>query len=306
MKRLAFLALLLLISLASPAFAEENVTELRIDDIATKVDSGSLLEFSFSVGNRVGPACAAQIEYWIGAEAEKIVSGRESIFLNESETKASTASLLVPDEVSGLHSFFIEMQCNDSTVVASKPMKATVPMPTILEFSSLDVSESLEQQLVGFSYIIESNTSPDKPISIQEKILQDNNVLWESSGEAVLAGVRSFERKGPMLPPGNYTLVVEAAYGGKTAVITRQFAVRSTFNIFSLLMLPALILAFAVAFVLAARFFFFGSAVQKAKPVAPAAGEPEFHTKQGLCVVESEASGVLDSSALNQLLDDAG
>ncbi|MBN2067735.1 MAG: hypothetical protein JW744_04670, partial [Candidatus Diapherotrites archaeon] len=27
---------------------------------------------------------------------------------------------------------------------------------------------------------------------------------------------------------------------------------------------------------------------------------------QGLCVVESEASGVLDSSALNQLLDDAG
>jgi len=319
MKSQAFLILIALFLLSFSSVATgQNITELKIEDITTKVEAGSLVQFSFSVGNRVGPACVAEIDYWIGTEEERIIEGRNSVFLGEGETKSETASLLVPDDVKGVKSFYMQMKCNDAVVFASKPMKITMAIPTILEFGSLDILDMPEnrgEQPLGFSYVIESNRGDETPIYVEETILKDNNVVWSTAQESFIAGERAFEKKGPLLLPGKYTLVVNATYSGKTASITREFRVLSPiapFPLFSLLTFVAVALAFAVLLFVFVRFFLFGQKSFRSigpsvsSSLQPSSPTPAMQSRQGMCVVESEANGVLDSASLNQLLDDAG
>lgn len=293
-KFFVFLALLLFL----PAVcAAGNITELKIESVSWQAEAGNVVEFAFLVGNRVGPECSAKIDYWIGTESEKVIAGKDTVFLAGSETKKEEGSLLVPEGAKGIETFFVSMQCNDAKVIASKPIKVISPIPTILEFSTLDVTESKPAEPIVFSYQIKSNNSNELIISIEEKILQDNNVVWQYSQQSSIVGGAAFSKKGPMLQPGSYSLVVAATVGGKTATIAREFSVIAPFNAFPLLSIAALLLLFFAATLITARFIW---------PAGRRAIAEEPIARQGICLAESEASGVLDSNALNALLEDAG
>ncbi len=294
LKNICFLLFLLLFSANAIAV---NIAEVRIESVSWQAEAGNVVEFTFNVGNRVGPECAAKIDYWIGTESEKVIAGQDTVFLAGAETKKQSGSLLVPEGTKGIETFFVAMQCNDAAVIASKPIKVVTPVPTILEFDALDVTEGKPAEPIAFSYKIKSNSSDELIISIEEKILQDNNVVWQYSQQSSITGSGAFSKKGPMLQPGSYSLVVAATVGDKTATISREFSVAEPPSAFPLLSIAALLLLFFAATLIAARFIW---------PAARRSIAEEPIARQGICLAESEASGVLDSNALNGLLEDAG
>jgi hypothetical protein len=292
-----FFVFLLLLFFLPAVCATANITELKIESVSWQAEAGNVVEFAFTVGNRVGPECSAKIDYWIGTESEKVIAGNDTVFLAGSETKKEEGSLLVPEGANGIETFFVAMQCNDAKVIASKPIKVVTPVPTILEFSTLDVAESKPAEPIVFSYQIKSNNSNELIISIEEKILQDNNVVWQYSQQSSIVGGAAFSKKGPILQPGSYSLVVAATVGNKTATISREFSVVAPVSAFPLLSIAALLLLFFAATLIATRFIW---------PARRRAIAEEPIARQGICLAESEASGVLDSNALNALLEGAG
>jgi len=121
--------------------------------------------------------------------------------------------------------------------------------------------------------------------------------VWQYSQQSSITGSGAFSKKGPMLQPGSYSLVVSAAVGDKTATISREFSVAAPFSPFPLLSIAALLLLFFAATLIATRFIW---------PARRRAIAEEPTARHGICLAESEASGVLDSNALNALLEDAG
>ncbi len=320
-KKLLLLALLLLLA-AKPAIAEENVTELKIESITTPIRAGERLEFTFLVGNRLGPPCSGQIQYWFEVDGERLVQGNDNVYLETSEAKVESASLIMPPGLEGVRDFYLEMKCNDTTVIASRVIHIATGLPGLPQFKSLDIIEEDEGQTV-FSYTLESGQGETVPVHVEEWIVEDNNVLWTSSQNLAITGSSSFKRFGPVLPPGSYKVIVEITAGEETARIVREFtvgtAVAPPLNLMLLFSLVALaILAFATIFV-AGRFASIKDYANRyvVLPVSrnivlptlgehEAAGKPAEEIKQIACPVEAEESGIPDEFEVSQMLEGAG
>jgi hypothetical protein len=327
MKKFLFFALVLALFFC-PSFAPAagNVTELRVEEIPLVVDAGTALNFSFLAGNRIGPECAAKIEYWIegsgktvelskgSAETVRLSQGSDTFFLGKGETKAAKGILLVPSNASGTLSFFIEMRCNDADVLANKAIEAKEKMPPLPLFSSLAIKESGEGSQIEFDYTINSTQSGTVPFLVEEQILQDNSVFWKAVQKVPITGSISLNRFGPILSPGNYTLVVKAAYGSESAEITRLFTVApavAPFPLLQALTAAALILLLFAAVVITTKIV--SPRVHLARQAAMLGGiapggsaAPVSMKKKRACIVQSESGGIADEFDLSQLLDAAG
>jgi hypothetical protein len=341
---------LLLLSVALPLFAaqtaqaEENITELKIEDITTEVEAGAELKFSFSAGNRIGLPCPAEIRYWVGSENLRVSEGQHSIFLGEGETKADVSSLLIPEEEMGIKGFYLQMKCNEATVLASKPIKVSVPIPIILEFSTLKILEATQEEPVSFSYTVKSNSEEPLPIYIEEQVIKDGNEVWSNTHHSFISGSGSFDRQGPVLPAGNYTFVAHGMYieerAYKTvrlgeerpfdsleqislgiATIERDFVVVNALNIIplvptALLGLLAVGATFTAGYLVRKRR---GSGQRKTIARGPPTEPPTasairqspdkekvVQAKNYVCLIESESGGTPDKKALNTMLEEAG
>ncbi|MDP2974214.1 MAG: hypothetical protein Q8N60_04125, partial [Candidatus Diapherotrites archaeon] len=327
MKKFLFFVLALLL-IFCPAFAADvnNVTELRIEEMPLVVDAGTALNFSFSAGNRIGQECAAQIEYWIegsgktaglsqgSAETFRLSQGSDTFFLGKGETKTAKGNLLVPSNASGMLSFFIKMQCNDATVLANKAIEAKEKMAAMPLFSDFSIKESGEGSQIEFNYTINSSQSGTVPFQVEEQILQDNSVFWRAEQKVPITGGISLNRFGPVLSPGNYALVVKAAYGSESAEVTRLFTVApaaAPFPLLQALTAAALILLLFAAVVITTKLI--SPRMHLARQAAMLGGiapggsaAPVSMKKKRACIVQSESGGVADEFDLSQLLDAAG
>ncbi len=317
MNRQAALLLLsaLLISMMPAAFAARNIAELRITDITTPVEAGERLDFSFLAGNRAGPACSAQVQYWFDRDGERVLQGDDTIYLDTGGTKSEDISLIIPSSLQGIRTFYLEMECNDTIVRASRIIEISVGIPTMPQFSTLDIEASSEEEQIVFSYVLESNQPEEAAIHVEESIVKDNNVLWNSSQNIPLVGSKSFKRYGPVLPPGSYTLVVKATHGAETARVAREFSVRAVpVPLLTIILVGLLALVLVAATALAIRHFWFARKhYEKGRGVTAAAVQPvtaeeeaAAPPKHTVCLVESEVSGTPDSDTLNSLLLAAG
>ena len=311
-----------------PAFAADadNVTELWIEEIPVVVDAGTALNFSFSAGNRIGPECAAQIEYWIegsgktvelsqgSAETFRLSQGSDTFFLGKGETKTVKGNLLVPSNASGMLSFFIKMRCNDATGLANKAIEAKEKIPPLPLFTDIAIKEISEGSQIEFNYTINSSQSGTVPFQVEEQILQDNSVFWRAEQKVPITGGISLNRFGPVLLPGNYTLIVKAAYGAESAEITRLFTVApaaAPFPLLQALTAAALILLLFAAVVITTKIV--SPRMHLARQAAMLGGiaqggstAPVSMKKKRACIVQSESGGIADEFDLSQLLDAAG
>lgn len=207
------------------AAASGNVAELRIDEIAAPIKAGSMLDFSFTAGNRFGPACAAEMEYWFDKGGE--IQGSDTFYLEEGQVISREASLILAASASGIKQFFLQMKCNDANIIASRKIEITQEIPVLPLFSNFAVSESGEGKQAGFSYVLQSNSGETVSIAVRERILKGDEIVWENSQNVPVAQGIEIERLGPVLPVGNYTLVVDAVAGKEKATVTMEFAVKT-------------------------------------------------------------------------------
>jgi len=321
MKTHAILTMLVLLLVAAqPALALENITELRIENIPVIAKAGNSLDFSFSAGNRIGDACTGRLNYWVESSGKKISEGSDSLFLGQGAIEQKQASLLLPSNLSGVCEFHLEMKCNDSVVVANKTIEVKNIIPTMPELGTLEIFGNEEAQQVEFSYALKTNHEEQVPIHVEEKILKDNNVLWTNSQNIALGGNTVLQRFGPVLPPGNYSLTISASHGTETARMTREFRVAPI----AIPPMPISLIAsiIALAIVLVAALILTGHYLWSAKKdsvhkkilaTGATAEQSQTFEEAGLlpnadsvCLVETEASGVLSHDALNGLFDKAG
>lgn len=296
---------------ARPCFAE-NVAELRIESITTPIQAGGLLEFSFIAGNRSGPGCAAEIGYWFGEDGE--IQGNDTFYLEEHGTMTNSASLLLPDSDSGVKQFFLQMKCNDAVIVASRKIEIRADIPVLPLFSSLFISESGEGKQLEFVYMLQSNSKEAVPIHVQERIMQNDKIIWQNSQNIPIAQGTEIKRLGPILPLGNYKLIIDATSGLEKATVTREFEVKAAtaapaeFPFMQALAIAAVALLLFASLFTATRFFAKAPILQK--PFAPF---PLTSVKQGtvaneerLKLFESDSIGVADELEVNRLLDVIG
>ncbi len=308
-KKWLFLTLIVLLS-AGSVLAEENITELRIDSITTPIEAGGRLDFSFSAGNMSGPPCSAEIEYWFGQESEEIILGNDNFYLNEGQVVTESISLIIPTDLYGVRDFYLEMKCNDSITLASRIIEIKGMFPTMPQLSEFQIERTGEEEQLQFNYIIESNNPEQVAVHVDEKIMQDNNVVWENSQNIAVAGSAVIKSFGPILPPGNYSLIITANHGLETARMVREFTVSgAVFPIQSVI--PGIAIA-GLVFLLFSGFavaiYYTTKSRHKHSMLARVqSGEETPAAKmQSVCLLETEVSGVLDENTLDLLLDDAG
>ena len=307
-----FLLVFFLAFSARPCFAE-NVAELRIESITTPIQAGGLLEFSFIAGNRSGPDCAAEIGYWFGEDGE--IQGNDTFYLEEHGTISDSASLLLPDSDSGIKQFFLQMKCNDAVIVASRKIEIRADIPVLPLFSSLAISESGEGKQLEFSYLLQSNSKEAVPIHVQERIVQNDQIIWQNNQNIPIAEGTEIKRLGPILPLGNYRLIVDATSGPEKATVTREFEVKAAgaaapieFPFTQAIAIGAVALLLFASLFTAARFFAKAPILQK--PFAPSA---LISVKQGavageerIKLFESDSIGIADELEVDRLLDAVG
>jgi len=302
----AVLAGFLLLTIVPGAFAAENVAELKIESITSPIVSGETLEFSYIVGNRIGPPCSAKIEYWFESRGKRVIQGNDSIYLETGEKKAESASLIMLPGLEGVRKFFLEMECNDANILASRMINISTGIPKLPLFNALDVLEKEDGQQLVFSYVLESPQDSPAPVMVEERVIMDGNVLWANSQKIAVAGSTEIKRLGLKLLPGSYKLVAQASNGSETAMIEREFSVVAVPPAVPIAAIGALaLLMFAVIFV-AIKFLM--PARTRRDQVFPAelpAEEGPAALAKTVCAVETEASGMLDHSSLDKLLDEA-
>ncbi len=316
MKKFLFFALALAFFFC-PAFAVAagNVTELKIKSINTPVKAGGRLDFSFSAGNMSGPACSAQLVYWFGSDSEKLVQGSDNFYLKTGEVVSEDVSLIMPSDLKGVKTLFLEMLCNDSSILASRVIEISRELPAMPLFSDVVIDESGEGKQIEFSYTIKSSQSGLVPFKVEEQISKDGAVVWHASQDVPVDGSASLKRFGPVLSLGTYTLVVKAVHGAESAEIAREFAVAPLpFPLLQVITAAALLLLLFSAVFITARFIAPRTILSR-QPVVPA--ETAFKAEkplkkilkpvvQRLLLFESQSSGIPDEVEISRLLDGAG
>ena len=320
----------LAVCLSPAAAGQENILALRIDEIKSTATAGAPFDFSFSPGNMLGPPCDARVEYWLGTKDSKMVEGQDVIFLATGETKSMGSFLLVPNETANGTSFYLQMQCNNATALASRPIKISEPIPTAPKIMTLDILKDSSENKFEFNYTLKAYSAVPQPVSIEETIITGDTVIWKSTQNTLLAGTESFTRLGPLLAPGAYKLSIAVNREGETSKASRDFDIEQTGYIamFSGNFPPALyatILLFSVG--VASLFYRFFRSRRSKKPgqggKAPHTAAPGGSgaitgggadsgnslpepAKNYVCMAESLSSGFLGENELNSLLDDAG
>ena len=322
MKKAGLLVTVLVLLAASGLVfaAEENVAELKIDDMPIFVNPGTVLDFTFSAGNRVGPGCNAEISYWIEGNGERFSEGQDSFYLEEGQVREGQAKILIPSRLKGVNQFQLEMRCNDAVVLANKPIEVRNVLPVMPLIKGLDITEGGDGEQTVFKYVVESNDPNQVAIQVEEKVFQGGKVVWQNVQNFAVAGERQIESFGPVLGPGTYSLSVEASRGNETAAITREFKVKAAVPPTTFPLVPFAAMAAVLAVMAFASLYFFNArrkhyrpdedlAVKGAYavPEEPKAEEDHFvEPKQSVCLVESDQAGVLGFEALDVLLDNAG
>jgi hypothetical protein len=207
-KTLTAIALLLIVCTAAA-----NITEVKIESIPLIVKSGTSLDFSYTVGNREGQPCNAEIRYWIGSIQPKESQGSDTVYLNEKEVQKANASLLIPTSMKGIQDFYLEMACNETTVIANKTIEVRESIPTTTQFTDLEITESREQKQLEFTYQIKSSQEETIAVQTEERLEKDGNLLWQNTQAIAVTGTAQAKSLGPVLQPGNYRLTVEATTG---------------------------------------------------------------------------------------------
>jgi len=324
--RKTFLLLLCAALLLPTAFAADNIMELKINSITTPVQAGAMFDFSFSAGNMSGPACAAHIEYWFDKDGEKHLHGEDTLSLGVGETTTQKISMVMPSTLQGVRNFFLQLKCNEASVVASRVIEINPSVPVTPEVTSLDILSSGEGKEIEFNYTIKTTQPITVPIAVEETIEMDGEVIWKETPNVTVTGQNSFRRYGPMLAPGSYKLVVEAKHGSETAAITRHFNIGAPFNILQLLAILVPVLLLFIAGVKFRGYFgaarkryeergIFGEGAPAGAPAAApsAAGiervekaEEGARLRNRVSVVESENAGAPPVEFLITMLNEAG
>jgi hypothetical protein len=320
MKRLLLTAILVLLAFGQASFAEENISDLRITYLPVIAKAGTALDFSFKAGNRVGPACTGNISYWIEVEGNEISKASDTVFLEPGAVESGSASILLPSSLGGIYEFIIEMECNNTTVLANKTIEVKKELPALPLASGLQITVNEEGKQVEFVYSIKSNTQEPVPIKINEQILKEGEAIWSNSQNLAASGETQIKRLGPVLPAGNYRLTMEIREAGinigqdnEAVEITREFKVEATPFELSLLSSIGILLGLSIATTATAVAFGYSrknkkrhSNLAKRKPARAANRRQSLPAEKSVCVVETEARGMLNEKALESLLDEAG
>ncbi|MBN2067550.1 MAG: hypothetical protein JW744_03720 [Candidatus Diapherotrites archaeon] len=320
--------LLVAIALMLPAaFGQENSTELTIDHIHTAAIPNAYFDFSFTVGNMAGPACDSKVEYWLGTEESRLVEGTDTLFLGEGTKKTIETFLLVPASAKGVTTFYLQMQCNGSTALASRTIRVEQPTDTTPKIIELKVLKNTEDKEFDFGYTLKSYQDEAQPARVEEVITSEDKAVWKSEQFISLAGTEEFARQGPLLPPGAYTLTVLVTRDSQTSASTTAFEIEGS-GFSGNLSLSGILSIIAIGmFSIIASVLIFEScgyrlirkqdseagsfSLGTKPPAAPAPGlckteeipEPE---KNYVGLSESESSGMLEKEEIEKLLDDAG
>jgi len=308
-KKTSFLLLsaLLLFAFSQSVLATENIAELKIESLTTPIRAGEILEFTFFAGNKLGPPCSGYLQYWFEIDGKRAIQGNDTVYLETGETRIEQTSLIMPPGLEGVRDFYIEMQCNEALVLASRIIHISTGTPNLPLFTTLDVMETDDGKQAEFLYALEASQNYPVTVQIEEQIIKDNNVLWTNTQNIAVTGITEIKRIGPILPPGNYRLIVEAKHGNETAKITREFTVGAValLPMQNIAIGAALVLLFlmmiAMAVLVSQRLF------KNGLPFLTTG----FHkgggnTKKRVCNVESDSAGVPGELELSQLLDAVG
>jgi len=313
------LAVALLLAMQPAAiWAEENSAELKIESITTPIKAGETLQFSFIAGNRAGPPCSAQIQYWFEVEGERFMQGKDTVYLGTGEAKSESASLIMQPGIEGIRDFYLELECNDATVLASRVIHISAGTPMLPQLKNLAVPVKEDGEQLAFSYTVASSSSGTVQVQVEEKLVQDSNVIWSNSQNIAVTGSAEINGFGPIVSAGNYRLVVEAEYAGKTASMTREFSVKAieapllqlqpgNFAFWAIIAGIGILGAalFVAAGYLGKRQYNWKKIPSAAMAAEKAGAEPHglAQAKSVACFVESESKGALDEEKLNELLD---
>jgi len=167
-----------------------------------------------------------------------------------------------------------------------------------------------------FRYQIQASGEEPVAIHVEERITSDSNVVWANSQNIPVLGSTEIERFGPVLPAGNYKLIVETTHGSETARMTREFLVKTATPPPAPSLLPALIIAALFASIFAA-FFLAGRYLVAKRPLPtpimpvvaeaqPGQEEEDIVAEEKIKLFEAESNGIPPEFEIARVVEMAG
>ena len=198
-----------------PAERKFDIKVVRFDD---PVEVGGKFDFTYLVSNKTIAGGSAYIEYWLGTEGEKIVSGSETVYLSAGEEKEISSSLFLLKNMEGNYEFFLKLSMEgQDSVVRTRPVTVVLGAPTVIDLnvSGLNVSglkPGDETGPVYFSIEVGSNRDEILPVLIEERVYRDGKLVWSKKQTVPIKVFKRFFEEIYGLEPGSYKLEVVASY----------------------------------------------------------------------------------------------
>ncbi len=203
--------------------------DVRIARADTPIKAGEVFDFVYILKNPLGKAIDAEVEFWLEKDGEKIVEGREVVFLYPGEEKEFEANLNTLEDMLGKYSLVVQLIFEETEVFATKDIEIKSSVPLVLDLYISRLPEKIETGPFEMEIRVGTNLDVRVPVRLNQIIMKDNEIVWKSDNQILVNGSKKIAFEMPILPPGEYKLVITATSTseGATTSVVRSFTVES-------------------------------------------------------------------------------
>jgi hypothetical protein len=226
---------------ATPCSADSDCTEgyrcvsgkcakffdVKIVRADTPVKAGETFDFVYLLKNPLGSPVDAEVEYWLEKDGEKIVEGREVVFIGKGEEKEFESNLPLLGNMLGKYQLVVQLVFEGTKVFATKDIEVKTSVELALDLHISRLPAQIKTGPLQIDIFVGTNMDESTSVKVNQAIMRGNEIVWKSEEQLAVRGSRRITIELPILPPGDYRLVLSAAGGGATASIIRNFTVET-------------------------------------------------------------------------------
>lgn len=197
--------------------------DLKILNVDSPLAPGELLDFVYLMKNMANESGDVTLRFlvtdWSGRE---VATGADVIFIESGEQKIEMANLFLPSSLAeDVYQFSITLVFGKYVIQSSRTIEVRPSVPLIITIVPLDLPRIVENSPWQQQAIISTNKDEPLSITIERKIIQDQEVVWFKQDDRLVERALRFNDSINGLPAGKYMLEM-IAHQGNISSITRQ------------------------------------------------------------------------------------
>jgi len=201
--------------------------DVKIVRADTPIKGGQVFDFTYLVKNPLGKAVDAEMEYWLEKDGEKLVEGREVVFVGAGEEIQFESNLNLLEDMLGKYSFVVQLNFEGTRVFATKDIEVKTSVPLTLDLHISRLPPEIESGPYSIKILLGTNFDERVNVRLNQVIMRDNEIIWKNDEFISIYATKTIVQQLPVLPPGEYVLTMSVSSGEALITIARNISVKT-------------------------------------------------------------------------------